>query len=191
MQRKSIALFYIVLVLGTKSCHSQKNDSIVFPETEFASRFFKWYLNEIKQKGQSYYQIPTYKKIDSKTYVFDIAEFKKRLEKITFFSNEFKQQLVTKLNLCNSEMKKIVWDFEPESQFNIKACNYLWFDNWVGGQGENISGYEVLNELAEHDCKLVTIQIMVDEKPFTKTKVKVVRIDGSFKISDMELDWKK
>jgi hypothetical protein len=113
------------------------------------------------------------------------------LEKITFFSNEFKQQLVTKLNLCNSEMKKIAWDSEPESQFNIKACNYLWFDNWVGGQGENISGYEVLNELAEHDCKLVTIQIMVDEKPFTKTKVKVVRIDGSFKISDMELDWKK
>lgn len=28
------------------------------------------------------------------------------------------------------------WDYEPEPEFNINACNFLWRDRICGGVGE-------------------------------------------------------
>lgn len=191
---KKIIASAFALSLAT-SCNSQPathdNDSIA--KRTVVNEFFTWYINETKLRGPSYYQVPTYKKVAPKSYIFDIDDLKKRLRGIPFLSEKFKAAQVEKLKACNAEMQKVSWDSEPESQFNIRACDYLWYDNWVGGQGEDIDGFNIVDETETDNgnSAIFTVQITINGKPFTKSEVEVVRTDSTFKISSIHLNWKK
>jgi hypothetical protein len=192
--RNKMIIPIAVSMFVTVSCESQSKEPASrtnSKESVLTRQFFDWYISEVRENGNSYYHVPPYQKINDTSYIFDIKEFEKRLKKITFFALAFRKTLVAKLEGCNSEMKKVKWDSEPESQFSIKTCDYLWGDNWVGGQGEEISGYEIIGETAEGDAQLVTVQIFVGGKPYAKSQVLVAKEADKYKIFDIRLDWTK
>ncbi|MGK7389154.1 MAG: hypothetical protein ACNS60_02345 [Candidatus Cyclobacteriaceae bacterium M2_1C_046] len=153
--------------------------------------FYSWYLNEAYPKSTSYYQIPPYKKIDENTFIFDTEEYIKRLNTIPYFSTTYKRMLLNQLEVCNEEMMKIEWDYEPEPMFNIKACNYLWGNQWVGGQGEKISGFEIGKTEIINNNPIYNVNLFTDNGLFVKSVVTLEKEDGQFKIADIKLDWNK
>ena len=143
---KEIIVLFFAVFLANSCCSQQIPDSDSIAQRNLVSQFFTWYIKEAGIRGSSYYQVPRYKKLSQTSYIFDINDLKKRLDKVFFFSEDFKTRQIEKLKLCNAEMQKISWDSEPESQFNVRACDYLWYDNWIGGQGEDIDGFSIISQ---------------------------------------------
>ena len=86
-------------------------------------------------------------------------------------------------------MLKRTWEYEPEPQFNIRQCDYLWYDNWVGGQGENINGFRVVNGTQTGSHVNFNVEILINDKVFTKSIVTLEKIEGNYQISNIELIW--
>ncbi|HET8859932.1 hypothetical protein [Marivirga sp.] len=153
------------------------------------NKFYNWYINDAYPKSTSYYQVPTFDKLDATTYVFDLEEFNERINTIDYFSEDYKKKLVSRLENCNSEMRKIKWEHEPEPMFNIDACNYLWGNQWVGGQGENINGFKIEEVQVHSDDVLVIVSILIEDKTFVRSHVLLTKKDKEFKINDIKLVW--
>jgi hypothetical protein len=171
------------------NCKSEVKSEAPLDSTAVAvvNGFFSWYIEKAYAHKPGYYQLPPYKKLNPESYIFDITEYQKRIGEIEFFSSAFKKTLSDKLNTCNTEMQKVSWDSEPESQFNIKACDYLWYDNWVGGQGENIDGFKIVSETSKTDAIVVLVQMTIDDEPYSHVNVEVKREDGVYRISGIQL----
>src|SRR5690606_9071872 len=118
-------------------------------------------------------------------------EYKLRLNSIRFFADSYKKHLIDQLAKCNEEMMKVEWEYEPEPMFNIKACNYLWGNPWVGGQGEEITGYKIQSVYTQGDTKICTVDILINEKPFVKSIVHVKEIGDEYQIVGINLNWKR
>jgi hypothetical protein len=151
--------------------------------------FYKWYIDDAYKNEFDYYQVPPFKKIGDKEYIFDKVELGIRLNKIKQLSEKYKKNILEKLEMCNREMQKKKWQQEPEPQFNIRQCDYLWYDNWLGGQGESISGFKIIKEINSQTGVEFIVEILIDKKLFTKSKVLVEKEKGYFKISNIELIW--
>ncbi|GCC51974.1 hypothetical protein SanaruYs_22050 [Chryseotalea sanaruensis] len=180
-------LLVFILIFCSSKRTNQSNDQKNSRET--VEKFYLWYIKDAYPKDFSYYQIPPYKKVDQKKYAFDNNEHKARLEKVKYLSKEYINSSLEKLEICNTEMLKLDWDAQPESQFNIRACDYLWFDNWVGGQGEDIDGFRIVNEVASNDRVVFMVEILIQKDVFAKSKVTVKKEDGIYKITNIELIW--
>jgi hypothetical protein len=182
---------YIILIpiISSFGCYDKKakNDS---GAKKVVEEFYSWYISDAYKNKFDYYQVPPFKKIAEGKYVFDKDELVRRLNGIRFFSERLKAELLNKLEVCNQQMQKQIWDSEPEPQFNIAECNYLWFDNWVGGQGEEIDGYNVIDEKVQGNNVEIIVEIMINKKRFTKSKVLTVKEGGAYKIDNIELVWK-
>lgn len=150
--------------------------------------FYNWYIDTYKNVFD-YYQVPPFKKTGTTEYIFDKDTLSQRLNKIKYISEKYKANLLDKLELCNNEMKKKKWDYEPEPQFNISQCNYLWFDNWVGGQGENIDGFNIISEVDNQSSIEFVVEILIKKKVFTKSKVTVEKEKNTYKVLNIELVW--
>jgi hypothetical protein len=118
-----------------------------------------------------------------------LEEDKKRINTIDYFSEGFKDKLITRLNNCNQEMRKVKWDYEPEPMFNIVACNYLWGNQWVGGQGEKITGFKIESAQSDSDDFLVIVEILTRDKVFVRSHVLLKKTGKEFKINDINLVW--
>ena len=194
MIRMKNILVAIILMGYALSCrssdrkHTANEDSLA---AETVQEFYEWYINEAYSESTSYYQIPSYKKLSETTYVFDLEEYEERISTITYFSNSYKQMLTNRLQNCNQEMQKIVWDYEPEPMFNIKACNYLWGNQWVGGQGERIDGFNIESTEVDSDEAKSVVNILIDDRVFVRSIVSLVKVNGNYKISNIRLDWQK
>ena len=164
------------------------DDSLVVKTVQ---EFYEWYIHEAYPRSTSYYQVPYYKKLDETTYVFDLEEYKKRLSSLEYFSEGYKQRLMDRLQACNQEMKKVEWEYEPEPMFNIKACNYLWGNQWVGGQGELITGFRVDSVEASDGRAKTIVSILVDDRVFVQSILFLKKENDEYKIDDITLNWKQ
>jgi hypothetical protein len=186
---KTIAIF-VLLIFHALNCQAgyiiPNQDSLALKTVK---EFYDWYINEAYPKNTSYFQVPDYKKLDENTYIFDLEEDKKRINTIDYFSEGFKDKLITRLNNCNQEMRKVKWDYEPEPMFNIVACNYLWGNQWVGGQGEKINEFKIESIQSDSDDFLVIVEILIGDKFFVRPHVSLKKTGEEFKINDINLVW--
>jgi len=176
---------FIVLAFLITDIKCKQNPDLVTP----VKSFYSWYLKEQYGNNSSYYQVPDYKKVSDGVYVFDLTQFQNRLSEIQYFSQSYKTKLINQLKSCNQEMMKYKWDAEPESMFNLKPCNYLWGNQWVGGQGENISDFRIKQVNSKN--MTVVVQILVKDSPFVNSIVELEETEDGLKISDIKLDWNK
>ena len=187
--------FVVTLLLGyALSCRSNNIERAVIEDSLAANtvqKFYQWYIHEAYPKSTSYYQIPSYRKLDETTYVFDLEEYEERLNTVPYFSDTYRQTLISRLRNCNREMREVAWDYEPEPMFNIKACNYLWGNQWVGGQGEVIGGFKVDSIEVDGSKAKSVVSILTGGRVFVRSIVSLEKIKGNYKISGIELSWQK
>lgn len=188
-----IVFFGISLIASCDACGqvSKNNTDSLSEAKAVVTKFYSWYINDIYKNTYGGYLLPRYKKVKNQTYVFDEKELSDKLNKISYLSTNYKNRLMEKLRLCNQEVSKIKWESKPESQFNSKNCGYLWFDNWVGGQGEDIDGFKIIAQTDVANSTKFTVQITINGNPFTKSEVEVIRVDSAYKISSISLNWEK
>ncbi|MEQ9219097.1 MAG: hypothetical protein RLO17_13700 [Cyclobacteriaceae bacterium] len=184
-----LLILFLSISLGCKSIPTNvgKDSSAV----EIVSKFYSWYINEAYQKSTSYYQVPGYKKVDVSKYIFNVDEYKDRLEDIYWFSDNYKEKLINQLKVCNEELMRFDWDAEPEPMFNLKPCNYLWGNQWVGGQGEKIDGFEIVLSERERELVICNVNILIDNNVFVRSIVTLKEYNDEFQIIDISLDWKR
>ncbi len=187
MKTTSILFLFLLYALSCLSNHINPNQDSLALKT--VDDFYNWYINDAYPKSTSYFQVPPFEKLDETTYVFDLREFKKRINTIDYFSKSYKEKLVSMLESCNTEMRKIKWGFEPEPMFNIDTCNYLWGNQWVGGQGEKITGYKINGVEKSSDEFSVIVSILIEDKTFVRSHVFLTKMDDKFKINDIKLIW--
>ncbi|WKV10936.1 hypothetical protein [Marivirga harenae] len=185
MKTTSLLVPFILYTLSSHSNHTNPSqDSLVLQTVD---KFYNWYINVAYPKSTSYYQIPPFEKLDETTYIFDLREFKERINTIDYFSEDYKEKLVSKLESCNAEMRKINWEYEPEPMFNINACNYLWGNQWVGGQGEKITGYKIDRDEKNSEEYSVIVSILIEGKTFVRSHVFLTKKVDEFKINEIKL----
>lgn len=175
--------------LGCESSNKMLNSEEDSLAVKIVEEFYDWYINEAYPKSTSYYQVPSYKKLNNTTYVFDVKEYKKRINTINYFSEAYKEKLVNRLENCNHQMRKVEWEYEPEPMFNIDACNYLWGNQWVGGQGEKISGFKIDAINSNGSEVTVMVSILTGDKVFVRSKVLLNEREKKYLIQDIELEW--
>lgn len=183
---KTTFFLFVLQLFFCQGCVSQKTNPNARKVVE---DFYNWYISDAYKNKFDYYQVPPFKNVGERKYVFDKEELKRRLLEIKYFSKNFRTRLLDKLDLCNDAMSKLDWDFEPEPQFNISQCNYLWFDNWIGGQGENINGFRIVKETNDGSNAEFIVEILINEKVFTKSKVQIEQLENNYLISDIVLIW--
>lgn len=185
---KFILILLSVNGFQIESSHTNPNQDSLALKT--VDEFYDWYINDAYPKSTSYYQVPTFEKLDETTYVFDLEEFKERLNTIDYFSEDYKKDLVKRLESYNAEMRKVKWEYEPEPMFNIDACNYLWGNQWVGGQGEKINGFKIEEVQKNSDKLSIIVGILINDETFVRSHVFLTKKDKEFKINDIKLVWK-
>ena len=179
-------IFYVLSCQSKDRKPGINTDSLAIKTVK---EFYDWYINEAYPKSTSFYQVPGYKKLDETTYIFDLEEYKRRINTINYFSKGFKKKLITRLENCNQEMQKIEWEYEPEPMFNIDACNYLWGNQWVGGQGERISGFIIDETHTNGNEATVMVSILTGDKVFVRSKILLEMKEKEYKIEDIVLKW--
>lgn len=187
MKTISILILLIFNALPSDSSHIDPNQDSLALKT--VGEFYNWYINDAYSKSTSYYQVPTFEKLDETTYVFDLREFKERVNTIDYLSENYKKKLVSRLESCNSEMRKVKWEYEPEPMFNIDACNYLWGNQWVGGQGEKIDGFKIEEVQTNANDASVIVCILIEDKTFVRSHLFLTKKDDQYKIHDIKLIW--
>lgn len=188
-------IFVIILLMTyALSCKASNKKPIANEDSlaiKTVQEFYDWYINEAYPKSTSYYQVPGYKKLDKFTYIFDLEEYEERLNTIKYFSENYKQKLINKLQNCNQEMQKIKWEYEPEPMFNIEACNYLWGNQWIGGQGERVDGFKVESIKIKNGEAECVVNILINNRSFVQSIVLLEKARNEYKISNIDLNWEK
>jgi hypothetical protein len=185
---KILIAFFIVHSMFSQTGVGTQPQS-VSNSRKLVNDFYSWYIKNAYQTTPSYYQIPPFKRLATSQYVFDRDELAKRLNKISYLSEAYKKGLLDKLNECNHQMKKRKWQHEPEPQFNITECDYLWYDNWVGGQGEKVDGFNIVKENPGSSTTDFIVEILINKKVFSRSRVTVGIEERDYKILNIELIW--
>lgn len=188
--------FIVVVLLVTYSLSCRSSDKSAFAKEdslamETVQEFYQWYIYEVYPQGSGYYQVPRYEKVDRVTYIFDIDDYQKRLSSVEFFSNGYKKKLIDRIRKCNQAMREVKWEYEPEPMFNIEQCNYLWGNQWVGGQGERVNGFKVESIVVNDGEAHCIVNILIDDKVFVRSILNLSKFEDEYKITNISLDWKK
>lgn len=183
-------LYTIVLLLGLAffSCVQQKPNSHNSNADTTVDQFFDWYINGIYPETQGSYLLVSYEKQGHKKYIFNEQEYQEKITSIPFFTRSLKDSLIGNIRKCNAKMLKYDWDYEPEPQFNIDECSYLWYDSWIGGQGEDINGYTIDHVKSDHTSSWFKVTTLINDAPFSIVRVSVVKVQNDYKINHLQLD---
>lgn len=186
-------LIILVLVVGCKTNAGDNGESISEDEEvkNYVSNFYTWYIFNIYKSYKSKYFLPNYVKRGESKYIFDTQIMIKKLRNTGYFSENFIKRDSMRVSLCNAEMLKIDWEYEPEPEFNISLCNFLWKDRIVGGQGEDLDSFECkdVRKLA-NGFYLVIVDLYEKRQKSYSAKVHIkVLGDQKFQIEEIELEW--
>jgi len=200
-------LFLIVILCLTFSCKKEKQvpnqgsviENIVteseqdikkLPSKEESEKvvedFYSWYIHDVKMDPK--YQQNNYLKIDNETYIYDKDVYIKTLKEIPYFSEEYINNISDQFDECNNLIKKVVFKNEPEGGgAGIPECNFLWYDLWIGGQGESMDGFQIWDTKIKKDQILITVNLFIGKHNPLSSQVTVVEENGEYKISKIEL----
>jgi len=210
-----IKLFYIILsilclflvackgdtpkkTISSKIQVSKSNEKVVKINSDSLSKnvvydFYKWYINDVYLKHINDYDHAPYKKYDNNKYGLDIDEYKTNLNRVSFFSQSFKERLIEVNIKCNEAMLKADLDgFNPDydADFSLDnnscLCNYLWQNQWYGSQEGKNNKFEILDDFLKKEGKYTyTVQTFMYDAPFTQYEVVVIKESNLFKIESI------
>ncbi|MDG5817109.1 hypothetical protein QA601_18570 [Chitinispirillales bacterium ANBcel5] len=164
--------------------------------TSLVDEFYNWYIHQIYKTGNSSdYQNAPFKELAPDKYGLDIETYKQKLDKIHYFSEGYKSALISKNLKCSIAMMNSNHEFNPfEEMFHLgednHICNILWYDNWLGGQGENINGYKISDVYkVDSTSYSIHVHILLDDEVFSTADVTVEFQSENAKISNIDLNF--
>jgi hypothetical protein len=176
--------------VNKKESSSVSSDSVEFESgfIEVVDEFYSWYLKESYGKSNGLGLMPKVLMGENSVYYLDSVGYLKKLRATNFFSKRYISNQAKAVNDCNKEIGLQKWN--GDSELDFEGCEFTTFDQWVGGQGEEINGFNVVSAIQDPGSAtnlIVTVETLVDGKKFVRIFVSVVKEGKDFKIDDITI----
>jgi len=174
-------------LISCEQTSSQKQSS------QLTYDFYHWliYENYLEHynKGTEYLLEPEITKKGQNQYTIKSNRYISVLKDCGFLSESFIQGEVDKIDRCNKKIARVSFTAEEDLVYSdYKECAFLSYYEWLGGQGEDISGFKVVQvkELAE--TSTVIIQVLIaDLESGPQFNVKLKKYFDAWKIEKIEM----
>jgi hypothetical protein len=197
---KQIVIIAIsILALSSSTQRSLNPTTEGKPPEEVALQFYNWYLkyyNEYAKNSHFKTELssPDIKLVNSAYQIISKDQFD-QLKKIGFFSNEFFKNQTIIYNACNVQLRKVSikkveqCGCSPTEFVEGNDCDFMTYYIWVGGQGENLNRAKIIKVNTHGNLSKVTIGISADNYAYSRPEVTLLKEDGNWKISKIELHY--
>jgi hypothetical protein len=191
--KQIVTILITILTLSSASLSSLNLNAEEKPPQEVALQFYNWYLKNIYY-SKSDLSNPDIKLVKSTYQIISKDQFDK-LKKTRFFSNEFYENQTIIYNACNLQLRKVSrrkvekCACSPTEFVKGNECDFMAYYPWVGGQGETINTAKVIKVNTHENLSKVTIGLSADKYAFSRPEVTLLKEDGNWKISKIELHY--
>lgn len=158
--------------------------------------FLDWYIKkELLTPTMSF--SANIKKYPEGIWGLDISKLKADLTDFKFFSNGFIKAIIDKNEECNKVLLKNRITDPDDIYMNLsgnseKYCNFLFFDNWLGGQDAiEVKDYRIIkNEKTKSNNNvLVFVETLTDTKDvYSLLTIEVTKDVSEYRINEIQAD---
>ncbi|HYG15412.1 MAG TPA: hypothetical protein VEC12_06620 [Bacteroidia bacterium] len=192
-----IICLLLTVCLATIACENKKDPSIFtgdgtgkvgFTDSSFikvVDGFYNWYIIENYVGPGSFSSAPATVKITDSLYQLDVEGHIKVLKNTGFFTKRFIEYERKLVEECNQRIIENKW--MDDSELDFSGCDYFSYDRWLGGQGEDIDGHEIVAVGLQGEKRTVEVSILIDGKNFSTARVFTVPENGTYKIDAINL----
>jgi hypothetical protein len=183
---------YGIIIATIYSCNidSDKKSITTNPKkySSVVNRFYTYYISEYNRRKKSWLS-PEIINISDTTYCLNKKAYIDTLKILGYFSSKFIFHESEKIKKCNQELSKIVWINGMDGTFDfLPSCDFCWVDNWIFGQGEEITGFEIVSEKIEKDnIAKISVEFFSDNSSFSKANITVIKETDGYKIDSIYL----
>lgn len=193
---KIIYLVFALLVIGAAAflIFFEKDKSKVLNEPEKVTLdFYRYYLKDIYNTNDSV-ESPSAKLNSNGIYQLDTSEHVKFLNESVYFSSTFYENEIPVFEKCNEDLKTVtveeVTDAGTFPEEFADACDFVFYHQWVGGQGEELNTVDIVkSEVAQEFAKVTVVVGNRESGPYSYPIVTLKKEIGGWKISDIELSF--
>ncbi len=181
-------IFWVVIFLLCFSQGKAENFNMGEKASSFIKEFYSWYIREYYSDGNMDLFLPSFIKVDEGKYIFNTKQLCDSLKKHSVFNDEYIINDSIAISECNNAMLKEYWDYEPEIEFNLRPCNYLWNDRFIGAMGQKI--LHTIVKVVEVKNNKVNLEVMfyVNDTGYYKKEVLLKYKNDVFSISSISFD---
>jgi len=127
-------------------------------------------------------------------YQLDTNEHLKFLNESLYFSDAFYESEIPVFEKCNDDLKTVtIQEVNDSGTFPEEfadACDFVFYHQWVGGQGEELNTVDIVKSTVNGDLAVVTTVIGNREfGPYSYPIVTLVKESNGWKISDIEISF--
>lgn len=186
-------IIYIITTLSIiAACQDKKEPKIFtrdstgkvgFTDSSFikvVDSFYNWYILENYAGPDSFSSRPRVIQLSDTLYQLDSKGHLEALEKTGLFTERFIENERKLIEDCNKSIIENKW--MADSELDFSGCDYFSYDRWIGGQGEEINGYEIASVLLNDDKQIIKVETLINGSPFMTVLVTTVPEGGSYKI---------
>jgi hypothetical protein len=181
----------------TKTNSVSNNDTLNAPE-KAVLKFYQWYLKDIYlKKGEEHPGVILTKDSIYKLVRTNHIDF---LKNSGYFSDKFYDNEIPMFENCDEQLKKVKPKQVEESgsspadifEGKINVCDFMFYQVWTGGQGEDLSTVQIKNSKVTTDSATV-IAVIGDSSgyKYSYPRVTVLKENGAWKISRIVISFKE
>lgn len=198
MQKKAKKnyIIFIVLVIGMVLFfvfHDNFKSKVLSEPEKVTLDFYQYYLRDIYKKYDSV-ESPSAKLNSYGIYQLDPTEHIKFLNESGYFSPKFYENETPLFEKCDDDLKLVsVQEVNEAGTFPeefASACDFVFYHQWVGGQGEELNTVDIVKSEMAGDMASVMVVIGNRESgPYSYPIVTLKKESDGWKIIDIEISF--
>ena len=198
MQKKAKRnyIIFTVIVIGMALFfvfHDNFKSKVLNEPEKVTLDFYQYYLRDIYKK---YYSIesPSAKLNSDGIYQLDPTEHIKFLNESGYFSPKFYENEIPLFEKCNDDLKAVsVQEVNESGTFPeefASTCDFVFYHQWVGGQGEELNTVDIINsEIIGNTASVTAVVGSRESGPYSYPVVTLLSENGEWRISDIEISF--
>ncbi len=190
--QNKVFIILVILFLFENTLLAVNHPKLFKPYTEHelvVSKFYNWYISDIYLKKRIENPFPTL--YASGTYQLDQIETFEYLRNTGYFSSQYFGEMEKVYYFCNIQLATVnvknveIGGGSPSE--DLRDCDFLNTYPWIGGMGEAVSGYEIIDSsIAIGDPNRASV--LVRFYPFPSyASVDLDQKDGKWQISNIDV----
>lgn len=186
-ERGSLDIDTTGLSIRNQDSNPEMIDFSIKATASFVTDFYNFYLDSVyENRNIPFNQAPDHIQVRVGVYQLDSVYRDSLFRSWGYFSNGFLAQDLERLKKCNHLLEDEIFEFEPEPWYNIPGCEWQWYDNFIGGQGETVSKVRIDSSYYESNRWIHVVDVLIGEQTFQKLNVAVSHEKGDLRIDKIE-----
>lgn len=147
--------------------------------------FYRWYICNVYQKdGNGIDNVPVVQVRDS-IYGIDVESYIAKLRALPFFHETYLAAFEAELRQCSTAMAAYPNAFQYEST-DIPECPFMYYFQWVGGQGEPIDGFEIVETHVSGDGATCMVNTLIENEVYSGFEIRLFLTQNGYRIVSLK-----